>query len=124
MLASCLAGMAITHTGTSIPHGLSYYLTYNKDIPHGKAVGLFLPGYLKVIQKEMPDEVADFLAVLGFDELEQFAFLIKQLLGDYEITKEDIEKMTDEIMATPRKLNAVPFKVTREDVEDMAAYLA
>lgn len=72
----------------------------------------------------MPDEVADFLAVLGFDELEQFAFLIKQLLGDYEITKEDIEKMTDEIMATPRKLNAVPFKVTREDVEDMAAYLA
>ena len=93
-------------------------------MPHGKAVGLFLPGYLKVIQKEMPDEVADFLAVLGFDELEQFAFLIKQLLGDYEITKEDVEKMTDEIMATPRKLNAVPFKVTREDVEDMAAYLA
>ena len=43
---------------------------------------------------------------------------------DFEITKEDIEKMTDEIMATPRKLNAVPFKVTREDVEDMAAYLA
>ena len=72
----------------------------------------------------MPDEVADFLAVRGFDELEQFAFLIKQLLGDYEITKEDVEKMTDEIMATPRKLNAVPFKVTREDVEDMAAYLA
>ncbi len=123
MLASCLAGMAITHTGTSVPHGLSYYLTYNKDIPHGKAVGLFLPGYLKVLQKEMPEEVSDFLAVLGFDELEQFAFLIKQLLGDYEITKEDVEKMTDEIMATPRKLNAVPFKVTREDVEDMAAYL-
>ena len=39
------------------------------------------------------DNVADFLAVLGFDELEQFAFLIKQLLGDYEITKEDVEKM-------------------------------
>ena len=124
MLASCLAGMAITHTGTSIPHGLSYYLTYNKDIPHGKAVGLFLPGYLKVIQKEMPDEVSEVLAMLGFDEIEQFAFLIKQLLGDYEITNEDVKKMTDEIMATPRKLNAVPFKVAREDVEDMAAYFA
>lgn len=69
MLASCLAGMAITHTGTSIPHGLSYYLTYNKDIPHGKAVGLFLPGYLKVIQKEMPDEVSEVLAMLDLMKL-------------------------------------------------------
>ena len=81
MLASCLAGMAITHTGTSIPHGLSYYLTYNKDIPHGKAVGLFLPGYLKVIQKEMPDEVSEVLAMLGFDEIEQCAAAVAGVDG-------------------------------------------
>ena len=72
----------------------------------------------------LSSEVSEVLAMLGFDEIEQFAFLIKQLLGDYEITNEDVKKMTDEIMATPRKLNAVPFKVAREDVEDMAAYLA
>ena len=32
--------------GRALPHGLSYYLTYEKGIPHGKAVGYFLPGYL------------------------------------------------------------------------------
>ena len=28
MLTSTLAGMAITHAGTTLPHGLSYFLTY------------------------------------------------------------------------------------------------
>ena len=47
MQASVLAGMAIAYTGTSIPHGLSYTLTYENGIPHGKAVGVFLSGFLK-----------------------------------------------------------------------------
>lgn len=45
MHASVVAGMAIAHTGTSIPHGLSYPVTYELGIPHGKAVGFFLPGF-------------------------------------------------------------------------------
>ncbi len=36
--ASMIAGMAITHTGTSLPHGLSYPVTYELGVPHGKAV--------------------------------------------------------------------------------------
>ena len=47
MHASVVAGMAIAHTGTSIPHGLSYPVTYELGIPHGKAVGFFLPGFLR-----------------------------------------------------------------------------
>lgn len=47
MQASVLAGMAIAYTGTSIPHGLSYTLTYENGVPHGKAVGVFLSGFLK-----------------------------------------------------------------------------
>ena len=39
--ASMVAGMAITHTGTSLPHGLSYQVTYELGVPHGKAVGIF-----------------------------------------------------------------------------------
>ena len=45
--ASMIAGMAITHTGTSLPHGLSYPVTYELGVPHGKAVGMFLGGYLE-----------------------------------------------------------------------------
>lgn len=46
MYASTLAGMCIAHAGTSLPHGLSYPITYELGIPHGKAVGYFLPGYI------------------------------------------------------------------------------
>ena len=44
LLASTIAGMAITHTGTALPHGLSDHLTYENHVPHGRAVGYFLPG--------------------------------------------------------------------------------
>ena len=50
MQASVLAGMAIAYTGTSIPHGLSYTLTYENGIPHGKvskySVSVLLPKLL------------------------------------------------------------------------------
>lgn len=41
MLASSLAGMAIAHTGTSLPHGMSYYLTYHKGNTAWKGSGIF-----------------------------------------------------------------------------------
>lgn len=41
--ASHLAGKAINTTRTTGPHALSYFLTAHYDIPHGQAVGLFLP---------------------------------------------------------------------------------
>jgi alcohol dehydrogenase class IV len=41
--AAHLAGKAINITRTTGPHALSYYLTAHHNIPHGQAVGLFLP---------------------------------------------------------------------------------
>jgi alcohol dehydrogenase class IV len=41
--ASHLAGKAINMTRTTGPHALSYFLSAHHDIPHGQAVGLFLP---------------------------------------------------------------------------------
>ena len=38
-----LSGQAIAITRTTGPHALSYYLTAQHGIPHGEAVGLFLP---------------------------------------------------------------------------------
>jgi len=50
MLASMYAGIAISYTGTSIPHGLSYRVTYKLGVPHGKAIGYFQYGFLKEAQ--------------------------------------------------------------------------
>ena len=50
MKASELCGKAISTSKTTGPHALSYYLTSQHDLPHGKAVGLsflyFLQFYL------------------------------------------------------------------------------
>ena len=46
MRASTFGGIAIAQTGTSIPHALSYILTYDQKIPHGKAAGYFLGRFI------------------------------------------------------------------------------
>ncbi len=43
MRSSALGGMSIAGCGTSIPHALSYTLTYDMGLAHGRAVGYFLP---------------------------------------------------------------------------------
>jgi len=43
---SMLGGMVISHTGTTIIHGMGYSLTYF-DIPHGRANGMLVREYLK-----------------------------------------------------------------------------
>lgn len=35
--AAIYAGVSISLTATTIPHGISYYLTYKYSIPHGFA---------------------------------------------------------------------------------------
>ena len=35
MLMSALGGVAIAQTMTSLPHGMGYFLTYEKGLPHG-----------------------------------------------------------------------------------------
>ena len=119
MFASSLAGMAIAQTGTSLPHGLSYYLTYHKGIPHGKAVGVFLTGYLSVLPEEYEAQVIMALRALGFGSLEQFEGLMKELLGTIKLKDEDVVNMVGEMTQNARKLAAAPFDVTKEQLVQM-----
>jgi len=43
LYASCLAGIVIDHTGTTILHALGYYLTLRHGVPHGTANAALLP---------------------------------------------------------------------------------
>ena len=57
-LASIYAGLAIETTGTTMCHALSYYLSEEKDIPHGYACALFLPAFLMHSSKWEPERAA------------------------------------------------------------------
>ena len=121
MLASTVAGMAIAQTGTSLPHALSYEITYHYGVPHGKACGLFLAAYLKLYQKYAPKMVREVLNILEFNTLDDFRLFLKDLLGEVSITEEELERYADNIMANPSKLSTWPFEITRDEVRDMLA---
>ena len=48
MLMSALGGVAIAQTMTSLPHGMGYFLTYEKGLPHGMANGVLTQAYLEL----------------------------------------------------------------------------
>lgn len=111
MLTSTLAGMAITHAGTTLPHGLSYFLTYEMHIPHGQAVGYFQPGY---VAAAAPETRAKVLELIGCKDIAEFTNLIHTLLGPLEIAPDMVDTAIKGIMANERKLKPVPYEVTEE----------
>lgn len=112
--ASAIAGMAITHTGTSLPHGLSYCFTYELGYAHGKAVGMFLAGYVALYQDK--EEVQTVLQLLGFENIEEFQMFMKELLGPIEVDEAILKISAEQIMADAAKLKNYPFDVKEEDL--------
>lgn len=121
MQASVLAGMAIAYTGTSIPHGLSYTLTYENGVPHGKAVGVFLSGFLK---KYGDSTEAEYVVkqLLGFDDLDAFRDYIRTLFGKLDMSEKLWKKDRDGILANPAKLKNYPFELSADVLDDYVRY--
>lgn len=117
MLASALGGMVIAQTGTSIPHGLGYFLTYEKKIPHGRANGMLLQAYLELFDSG-DKNVQNVLCCLGLETTKDMGKLMKDILDIPEIfTKEDILYYTKRAMETPKKLSTFPaYELCEKDV--------
>lgn len=93
LYGSMLAGVVITHTGTTAVHSMGYSLTYFKDIPHGRANALLLPSYMRYIAKYDPDCIARILSATDYKSLDEFETQMLLLLGTPDqITQEEIEK--------------------------------
>lgn len=106
--ASMIAGMAISHTGTSLPHGLSYALTYNTGMPHGKACGYFMPGYLREADKDMASEV---LRMAGFTDTDDLERHYEITCGRDTVDTAVLEMSVQDLLSNPAKLSQAPFKV-------------
>ena len=117
MHASLLAGMAITHTQTSLPHGLSYPLTYEAGISHGKAVAIFLPGYLKVFQNQK--RVKQVLSFLGFSSIEDFCKYLEAILGRVNIATSLWEEDCRMLLENPAKLKNFPYPVDSSTLQNI-----
>lgn len=112
MQMAATAGMAITHTGTSLSHGLSYPITYEMKVSHGKAVGIFLPGFLKYYQQR--EDVQSVLDRMGFENVEAFTEYLDALLGKVEISDKLWQEDVKAIMENQAKLKNYPFEMEEE----------
>ena len=89
----------------------------HKGIPHGKAVGYFLPGYLDSMPESLEPQVIMALRAAGFGSLEQFEGFIKEMLGTILVTDQEAKEMVEEIANNDRKKKAVPFEITKEQID-------
>ena len=93
---------------------MSYAITYELGTPHGKAVGIFLAGYVSCYKEK--EEANRILNILGFDSIEAFASYLKELLGEVEISNDLLDRDIDDLLANRAKLKNYPFEITKEEL--------
>lgn len=117
ILASTLGGILISQTGTSLPHGMGYFLTYNKAIPHGKANGVVLEEYMKICKNVK--KINKILNLLGFDNLSELGNYMTEILGTINLTEEEISEYSKSMFNNKNKLKNHPEEVSLEDIYNM-----
>lgn len=119
MHACTMGGIAITHTGTGLPHALSYMLTYETGLAHGLACGVSLGGYLHFYEsKQRMDEV---LEALGFVDSLSFCNYLSSLMGEIEISPELWSSDVQSVFRNVGKRMTHPYDITKEQ---MVKYIA
>jgi alcohol dehydrogenase class IV len=107
LYASTLAGICISQTGTTAVHTMGYSLTYFKEIDHGRANGLLLGEYLKVVEKKEPKSIAPVLEALGMST-DEFSDTLDKLLGEKDkVSLEEIKTYASKAMLQKNTKNSI-----------------
>lgn len=115
MLASTLGGIQISQTGTSLPHGMGYPLTYFKGLPHGLANGVLTIEYLRSFKDKT--KIKKILAILGLNTLDELDKIFKKLFSvNIEITKEEILEYSQAFVSNKNKLKNHPENVELDTI--------
>ncbi len=124
LYASMLGGMAISTTGTSIPHALGYSLTYFKGVTHGRANGMIMPAYMDFnLRKSDHPKVKEALRVSGLDSFEQFEDIMFKLCGKTPVcSSEEKQLFIKQTMQTKNLVNNL-VAPERKDLESILEYM-
>lgn len=119
LYASFIAGMVIAQTGTTVVHAMGYSLTYFKDIDHGRANGLLLGDYIKLVHKKNPELAEKVLTAMNFTEVNQFIAMMDGLLGKKEkISAKEILEYSQKAINTKNIANCV-VKPIEEEIREI-----
>ena len=114
MRSSNIAGQAIAQSGTSLPHALSYRLTYELHVPHGKAIGIFQPGFVRYAGAEYRRKLLDWAGFESFDAFEGFISATVNT-DDFpqDMMQSAISRSIEEVLLAPERIAKVPYQVDR-----------
>ncbi|MBA7713672.1 Long-chain-alcohol dehydrogenase 1 [subsurface metagenome] len=130
LYASLLAGMVIAQTGAIIVHGMSYRLTTDLNLPHGRACAILLPWVCEFNLKSSSAKLTSLAKSLGEEVSQEEAGQrvvnrlrelllqvgLSQDLNLRKIEESQIRDFAHEVMQDKRKLANNPRQVTLEDV--------
>jgi alcohol dehydrogenase class IV len=115
MLASAMGGMQIAQTGTSLPHGMGYPLTYFKGLPHGLANGVLTIEYLKSFRNQT--KINRMLKLLGFSHLGELESVLNRLIDvKLDVTEEEIYEYSKQLISNKGKLKNHTEEVSLGDI--------
>lgn len=116
LYGSMLAGIVISHTGTTVVHPMGYSLTYFKNVDHGRANALLLPSFMRFFMKSDPDTVKRILAAMGHDTIDEFEAMFLRLLGEREqVTEMDLERFAG-IAVNAKNITNSKVVLNKEDI--------
>lgn len=116
MMIAAYAGMAISHTGTSLPHKMSYPVTYEQGVPHGKAVGAFLAAYMKHADIH---ECNHILSQCGLPSIQALSEVVRSLCGEITVPASLAESAVKDMLSDPKKLKNCPYPVNEDILHDI-----
>tara|TARA_B100001971_G_scaffold129103_1_gene119129 strand:+ start:185173 stop:186231 length:1059 start_codon:yes stop_codon:yes gene_type:complete len=114
---SFLAGKAIDISATTAPHAFSYFLTDKYQVPHGQAVALIVPFFIRVNSKAVDlQEVLDLFDFKSVNELEDFYNTMLKDMGLYKKIEDIVDNKMEFINAVNEsKLINNPVQLTGQE---------
>lgn len=135
--AATLAGMAISHAGTVLPHAMGQPISGLYNAPHGGSIAACL---VKIMEYSFTSNIEKFayIAEVMDEDVKSLSIqqkakksieLLKQLsedinlsvsFGNYGVQREDIPKIVDIVLkGFKQDVDAHPRKVNKEEIENL-----
>jgi len=113
-LISIIGGIVIANTRTTLPHLMSYPLTYDKKVPHGFACGLLTYEFLQFHQDK--NKISRMLSLCGFESLDKLGSFLSSICPAVICGKSEISTYSQIVYSDQERLKLHPYEVRIEDI--------
>lgn len=126
MLASLVAGLAFSQTGTTGSHAASYFLTSEYGVPHGEATAFTQDAWIRINAKARP-EINELVQRIGFKDVDDVAEKLNVLkkkinlrttLKELDIPVEDLDVIAQKTLDANNWPNNVA-PLTKDEVKEI-----